>query len=61
MGKQELSIEEPHQALMWLKAFKARARLEKKHRRNTRIRTSTQLLQLVDRQLYLHSSRISGD
>ena len=30
MGKPELNLKEPDQALMWLKAFEARARVEKK-------------------------------
>ena len=30
MGKPELNRKEPDQALMWLKAFEARARVEKK-------------------------------
>ena len=30
MGKPELNLKEPDQALMWLKAFDARARVEKK-------------------------------
>ena len=30
MGKTELNLKEPEQALIWLKAFEARARVEKK-------------------------------
>ena len=30
MGKAELNLKEPDQALMWLKAFEARALVEKK-------------------------------
>ena len=30
MGKTELNLKEPEQALTWLKAFEARARVEKK-------------------------------
>ena len=51
MGKPELNLKEPDQALMWLKAFEARARVEKKG-------TSTQHLELVDRQLLLPKQKI---
>ena len=46
MGKPKLNLKEPDQALMWLKAFEAGAGVERKG-------TSTQHLELMDRQLSL--------
>ena len=51
MGEQELNLKEPEKAFMWLKAFEARARIERRG-------ISTQHLKLVTRQLSLPKQKI---
>ena len=51
MVERELNLKEPEQAFMWLKAFEARARIERRG-------ISTQHLKLVNRQLSLPKQRI---